>query len=288
MKYTTLMIVLFFAGFLCPAEGMARKTCTLNIGSFNIGYDNGKAEIGWSDRKESAVSLIRFHEWDLFGTQEGQGRLLRDIAGDDYNYVFANGFFNQKNPDIDPEKSQHNGIFWLRNKFELLDTGNFWLSETPEVKSFGWDAAESRGCVWAKLKEKKSGVTFFFFCVHFDHRGVVARQNSALLVLNKIREIAKGFPAFCVGDFNGGPDSEHIRTIKEDGLLYDSHVISQSPPYGTKGTLNQYKKDSAMELRIDYIWVTRGIRVKKYGVLNEMPYNRFTSDHFPIMIKAEI
>ncbi|MFA6702801.1 MAG: endonuclease/exonuclease/phosphatase family protein [Dysgonamonadaceae bacterium] len=282
------IIVILFAGLLCSAESMGRNTCTLNIGSFNISYDNKKEEVGWEYRKESVASLIRFHEWDVFGTQEGQSYLLEDIAGEEYDYVFANGFFNQKNPDIDLERSQHNGIFWLKNKFELLDTGSFWLSETPDVKSFGWDAAESRGCVWVKLKERNTNITFFFFCVHFDHRGVIARQNSALLVLNKIQEIAIDFPVFCVGDFNGSADAEHIQTMKANGLLYDSYDISQSPPYGTKGTSNQYKKDSAMDQRIDYIWVTEDIEVKKFGVLNEMPYNRFTSDHFPIMIKAEL
>lgn len=258
----------------------------LNIGSFNIAYDNKKEEQGWESRKESVVSLIRFHAWDVFGTQEGQSYLLKDIAGDEYGYVYANGFFNRMNPDIALENTQHNAVFWLKDKFELLDTGNFWLSETPDVKSFGWDAAESRGCVWAKLREKETEKQFFFFSVHFDHKGVEAKQNSAGLLLNKIREIAKGLPAICVGDFNGTPESEHIWTIQADGLLRDSYAASPTPPYGTKGTLNRFDKDSPMDARIDYIWVTKDIRVEKFGVLNEMPYNRFTSDHFPIMIKV--
>ncbi|NLO48898.1 MAG: endonuclease/exonuclease/phosphatase family protein [Clostridiales bacterium] len=267
---------------------MARKVCTLNVGSFNIGYDNRKAEQGWEKRKEFVVSLVRFHEFDVFGTQEGCSYQLKDIAGNTYDYVYVNGFWNKNNPDIAPEKSQHNGIFWLKDKFKLLDTGNFWLSETPDKKSFGWDAAESRGCVWVKLKEQKSGKTFFFFCVHLDHRGVEARQNSVLLILEKMQEIAKGMPVFCVGDFNGDPESAHIQTIRSSGFLFDSRLVTQTPPYGTIGTFNGYKKDSSMKGNLDYIWVTKDIQVKKYGVLNDMPYLVSLSDHFPILIKAEM
>lgn len=287
IKRTTVVIILI-AIYLITVNCANDNSCIVNIGSFNISYDNKKEGQGWGERKEFVVSLVRFHEWDVFGTQEGVDYQLKDIAGDQYDYVYANGFFNKKGIDLPPEKTQHNGIFWLKDKFELLDTGNFWLSETPEVKSFGWDAAESRGCIWAKLKEKKTGKDFFFFCVHFDHRGIEAKQNSALLLMDKILELANDTPVFCVGDFNGTPDSEHIQTITTNGLLFNSRIVSMTPPYGTVGTFNGYKKDSNMDVILDYIWVTKDIKVRKYGVLNDMPYMILLSDHFPILIKAEI
>lgn len=258
------------------------KTCVLNVGSFNISSNN------WDCRKNNVASLVRFYEFDVFGTQEGTDSQLKDVAGDEYDYIYADGFWRRKE-HIAKGKSQHNGLFWLKDKFSLLDSGRFWLSETPDIDSFGWDAAEKRGCIWAKLKEKSTGKNFFFFCVHLDHIGNEARLQSAKLILNRIREIAGEEPAFCVGDFNGSPNSKHIQAFQADGMLINSRSISQMPPYGTLSTFVGYGKEPIWDGdMIDYIWVTKKVAVKKYGVLNDMPYGKRLSDHFPVMIKAEI
>ena len=176
-------------------------------------------------------------------------------------------------------------IHFLKDRFKLLDSGNYWLSETQDKPSFGWDAQCRRVCSWAKLKDKVSGKEFYFFSVHFDHIGKVARHESALIMLANIKKIAGDSPAICVGDFNGTPDSEPIQILKSDGLLLDSREISKTPPYGTVGTTNQFNLNAPMKNRIDYIFVTKGIQVNKYG--NECQYGHFSSDHFPIMIEAE-
>lgn len=136
----------------------------------------------------------------------------------------------------------------------------------------------------------KSGTStsFFVFNSHFDHQGKEARKNSSLLLIRKIKEIAGDATVFVTGDFNAVPDAEPIRLIHESGLLLDSYEVTEEPPYGTVGTFNSYRLDSPVKNRIDYIWVTHNVKVKKYGVLNDLPYFRFPSDHFPVMIKAEI
>jgi endonuclease/exonuclease/phosphatase family metal-dependent hydrolase len=107
-----------------------------------------------------------------------------------------------------------------------------------------------------------------------------------LLLLKKIEEIAGDNTVFCTGDFNATPDDEPIQILRNDGRLKDSYLISVQPPYGTEGTFNALNLNSPMKGRIDYIWVTEGVKVNKYGVLNELPYARFPSDHFPVMINV--
>jgi endonuclease/exonuclease/phosphatase family metal-dependent hydrolase len=106
------------------------------------------------------------------------------------------------------------------------------------------------------------------------------------MLLERIENIAGKNTVIATGDFNATPDSEPIQIIYNSGLLADSYLVTKEPPYGTEGTFNAFQWDAPMTSRIDYIWVTPDVVVKKYGVLNDMPYGRFPSDHFPIMIKA--
>ena len=126
-----------------------------------------------------------------------------------------------------------------------------------------------------------------------NHSGIsFQRLNALLYSLGIWREYCYNnltfrWPAICVGDFNGTPDSEPIQILKSDDLLLDSREISKTPPYGTVGTTNQFNLNAPMKNRIDYIFVTKNIHVNKYGTLNEFQYGHYPSDHFPIMIEAE-
>jgi endonuclease/exonuclease/phosphatase family metal-dependent hydrolase len=225
--------------------------------------------------------LIRFHDLDIIGTQEGFKHQLDDIL-ELNNYTYVGG-----GRDDGKDAGEHSAIIYKKDRLELLDNGDFWYSETPEVPGKGWDATCcNRICSWAKFKDKSSGKKFFVFNSHYDHQGKVARKNSSLLLLEKIDLIAGDNPTFVTGDFNATPDDEPIQTIYNAGKLNDSYLVTEEPPYGTVGTFNAYNLNNPMKSRIDYIWVTQGITVKKYGVLNELPYGKFPSDHFPVMIHA--
>ena len=255
----------------------------INVATFNLRMDTSRDSLNaWKHRKEMVKGLIRFHDMDILGTQEGFKHQLDDLLElEDYAYVGVGR-------DDGKDQGEHSAIFYKKNRFEVLEKGNFWFSETPDVPSKGWDATCcNRICSWAKFKDKKSGEIFFVFNSHYDHEGRIARKNSSLLLLKQIDKIAGKFPVFCTGDFNAVPDDEPIQILYKDGKLKDSYLISQQPPYGTEGTFTGFKKDSKMKDRIDYIWVKGNISVKKYGTLNEMPYGRFPSDHFPVMIRAE-
>lgn len=258
-----------------------KKDYNLNIATYNLRMDTPRDSLdSWTHRKDNVNGLIRFHDFDIMGTQEGFHHQLLDIVEDgDYAYVGAGR-------DDGKDEGEHSAIVYKTDRFEVLDNGDFWFSLTPDKPSFGWDANIRRICSWAKFRDKEAGKEFFFFSLHYDHQGKEARRNSSKLMLTKIKEIAGDAPTFCVGDFNAIPDDEPIQIIYDADILSDSYLISEAKPYGTVGTFNAFKLDAPMKNRIDYIWVTPNITIKKYGVLNDMHYGHFPSDHFPVMVKA--
>jgi len=261
-----------------------KKETTFNISSFNLRMDTqSDGENAWANRKEMVKRLIRFHELDIIGTQEGFKHQLDDIL-ELGNYAYVGG-----GRDDGIDAGEHSAILYNKNRFEVVDKGDFWFSETADVPSKGWDATCcNRICSWAKFRERKTGKEFFLFNAHYDHQGQEARRNSSLMLLERIKKIAGSKTVIATGDFNALPDSEPIQIIHDSGLLKDSYLVTKDPPYGTVGTFNSFNPEALMTNRIDYIWVTPEVEVKKYGVLNDMHAGRFPSDHFPVMIKVKL
>lgn len=284
-KISTLLATLcLILGFATQAHATTpEQKSTLRVATFNLRQDNpNDGADAWPNRKEMVKGLIRFHDFDLFGTQEGFKHQLDGILElGNYSYIGVGR-------DNGEEAGEHSAIFYRTDRFEVLEKGNFWYSETPDVPGKGWDATCcNRICSWGKFKDKGNGKVFYFFNSHYDHQGKVARRESSVLLLKKIKEIAGNHSVvFSTGDFNARPDDEPIRIIANDGLLKDSYKITEIPPYGTVGTTNQFQPDAPAKDRIDYIWVTEQVKVKKYGVLNDIQYGHCPSDHFPVMIEA--
>ena len=258
------------------------QTSTHKVASFNLRMDtSGDGENAWPNRKEMVKGLISFHNLDIIGTQEGFKHQLEQIIElPEYAYVGAGR-------DDGKDEGEHSAIIYKKDKYRVLENGDFWFSETPEVPGKGWDATCcNRLCSWAKFQEISSGKEFYVFNSHYDHEGEVARKNSSLMLIEKVKEIAKDYPLFATGDFNATPNSEPIQILMNSEVLFDSYLETKKPPYGTVGTFNSFRLDAPMNNRIDYIWVTSNITVEKYGVLNDMQYGRFPSDHFPVVIEA--
>jgi endonuclease/exonuclease/phosphatase family metal-dependent hydrolase len=273
-KIVLMMAAVFFV------SGLYAQQLNLNVGTYNLRLDtphDGKNS--WEHRKEMVKGLIRFHDFDMFGTQEGFIHQIKDILEvEAYDYVGAGR-------DDGKDGGEHSAIFYKKGRFTVLDKGNYWLSETPDVPGKGWDATCcNRICSWAKFREKATGKEFYFFNVHYDHQGKEARRQSSHLMLSKIKAIAGDAPVFCTGDFNATPDDEPIQLIYIDGLLTDSYKLTKQPPYGPVGTFQAFQLDSPMKERIDYIFVTKGIQVEKYGVLTDINDARFPSDHCPVLV----
>jgi Metal-dependent hydrolase len=276
------VILLFACCFILGQSGYSQKNSPVLAASYNIRYENIHDGVNsWSNRKEPVKALIRFHDFDIFGIQEGVINQVKDIAElDQYAWI-------GKGRDDGKEAGEHCAVFYKKERFKLLESGDFWLSETPDVPSLGWDAPNcKRICSWGKFKDLKSKKTFFFFSVHFDHQGREARRQSGILMVDKIRKIAGNYPVVCVGDFNSLPDTEQIGMMGT--LLNDAYLITEQPPYGPVGTTNGFRFDAPMKHRIDYIFVSNQIKVLKYGVLTDSYEQRYPSDHQPIVASIKI
>lgn len=277
-----LSFIFLFCSLLITTAGFSQKNTPITVATYNLRYNTSNDGINaWPNRKEMVKGLISFHEFDIFGTQEGLRMQLDDIA-ELQNFAFLGG-----GRDDGKQAGEHSAIFYRKDRFKVLKSGDFWLSETPDVPGKGWDAkCCNRICSWAKFKDLKTKKDFYFFSVHFDHQGVEARRQSGKLMVKKIQEIAKDAPVICVGDFNSTPDTEQIKEMQT--ILNDAQKVSATPPYGPEGTFNAFKFDAPMKTRIDYIFVDKKISVLKYGVLTDSKEQRYPSDHQPVVIKAVI
>ncbi|MCG6188877.1 endonuclease/exonuclease/phosphatase family protein [Maribellus maritimus] len=274
MKKQILFILL-----VLPATIFAQQ---MNIISFNIRYNTSNDGVNaWPNRVEMVSGLIRFHEADIFGMQEALVGQIEDLKTQlpEYEWFGVGRDDGMKGGEFSP-------IFYNPKKFILLEKGTFWLSETPEKPSKGWDAALNRIVTWGKFQSKVTGKQFLVFNTHFDHRGNEARKNSASLIYKKIREMVqnKNLPVILTGDFNLTPDTEPIQLLKK--YLNDSREVSEEPPYGPEGTFQGFKLDAPLENRIDYIFTYGEIDVKKYAALSEFTNHRFPSDHLPVFAKV--
>ena len=272
-KKLILIILCAIVFSTCDQQG----DLVLRVASYNLRMDTPADSLNsWSYRKDKVNALIRFHDMDMFGTQEGFLHQLQDICRmPEYAYIGAGR-------DDGQTAGEHSAIFYKKDRFEVLEKGDFWLSETPGVPGKGWDATCcNRICSWGKFKEKQLGKEFYFFSVHFDHQGVVARQESGKLMVVKIKEIAKDFPFVFVGDLNSTVETEQVKLLSSN--FKDARTVTKLPPYGPDGTFNRRFGNPVGAGRIDYIFVSEGIDVLKYASLTDNDGMYYPSDHIPVM-----
>lgn len=276
MKFKKLLLTVaaFFSIQLIQAQ-------ELTIGTYNIRYDNPR-DTGnlWIDRAPVVGSLIRFHDFDIFGTQEGLKNQLNDIATALPQYSYCG-----VGRDDGKDKGEHSAIFYKKNDFILLNKGDFWLSQTPDKPGLGWDATCChRICSWVYLQHKKTGKKFYFFNAHYDHQGVQARKESSKLILQKINEIAANEPVIFTGDLNGSHKSEWYRTIATSGKLKDTYKQVKYP-YASSASHNGFGRTKDSIDIIDHIFITDHITASKWGVLTDTYHGKYPSDHFPVLAK---
>ena len=269
--------------FLAMAYGKAEDKEVLKIATFHLRMDTpSDGENAWFHRKDMVNDLIRFYGFDLFGTQEGFTHQLNDILRlSDYRFIGVGR-------DDGKDAGEHCAIFYRSDRFKVLDQGDFWLSEHPEKPGRGWDGTCcNRICTWGKFEDLKNHKQFYFFNVHYEYEGDVARRESSNLMISRIKSIAGNQPVFLTGDFNAFPTEEPIRILNDSGFLNDSYKITKEAPFGPVCTYHGYDSTIKTEERLDYIWVTDSIQIDKYGVLTNTLYGHTPSDHFPVMVVAE-
>jgi endonuclease/exonuclease/phosphatase family metal-dependent hydrolase len=260
----------------------------LNVMTFNIRYNNkGDSLNSWPYRKDKFISQILYHDVHVLGLQE----TLKDQMIDMQTGLPAFKSVGVACED-GKEKGEHLAIFYDTTRLQLLQYQDFWLSETPAVPgSKGWDAALPRMVTWAKFKDRKTKKVFFVFNNHFDHRGQIARRESAKMLLKRVNEIAGTTPAVIIGDFNARPSEEPIQVILDANNLLrltDSYGISATPHYGPTGTFNAFGPKERDNEPIDFIFLKGKWKVLKHATISQTWEGRFASDHFAVLSSLKL
>ncbi len=284
MKALLFLIVCSFLSFSLTntVSGKSEKKRSFNIMTYNIRMNTPDDGVNaWPLRKDKVIGLIKFHQADIFGVQEALILQMNDLkAGlpefDSYGVGRDDG----------KEAGEHMTIFFRKSRFEKLDAGTLWLNESTDKPGLGWDAVCNRTCTWVKVKDKATKKIFYHFNTHFDHRGKVAREESAKLILKFMSTVNKeNLPMLLTGDFNSSKEMPAIQKLLT--VLYDSRDKCQSLPYGPYGTSGGFDVKESKHV-IDYIFINDKVKVLRHGVLSDSYGLFYPSDHLPVLAEVEI
>ena len=248
----------------------------MKVMSFNV-LCGGKGKNWWTKRKKLVRDEIAKYDPDTFGLQEAHYRWMNYLCkelGDTYDYVGVGRDNGKRQGEFSP-------VFYKKDKYEVIEKGNFWLSETPEIPGKGWDAACVRICSYAVLKDKKTGEKFAHFNTHLDHVGDVARSEGAKLIADRA-DMFKGIPTIVTGDFNVNPQSGAYKTITAAGFE-DARTLDANA--NDVKTYNGFGENEP-EI-IDFVFVKYGFKVKSCNTLTDKADGRYISDHYPVLAELE-
>ena len=250
------------------SEGLKVMSYNIRLGSAQDGTNS------WALRYTATGKMLEDQKPDVFGVQEAleyQVRYIEEMCG--YESVGV-GRENGK------KEGEHMSIFWNKKTVSMLKWGTFWLSETPEKPSKGWDAECFRTATWALMKDKKTGKKFYFVNTHLDHKGTEAQKNGLKLIVDRIAEInPDGLPMVLTGDFNIEPKNPALKDL--DARMQSARNIAEKTDDHT--TYNGWGKSSTM---IDYIYVSGFSSCPEYQTVTKRYEDRkFISDHYPIFAR---
>lgn len=256
------------------------QTIQVKWATFNVRYDNPADGLNnWKYRKDKVAGFIKSQHIDIVGMQEVLHNQLEDLKARLPEYAEVG-----VGRDDGKTKGEYSPVFFRKDKFELLDSHTFWLSQYPDSIGFiGWDGACTRIATWAKLKDKKTGKIFMAVNTHFDHVGTEARKNSALLIIKRIQEIVGNRPSVLTGDFNVSDKSEAYKTITTNKfVMKDAYKIAKKRE-GVNYTWQDFGKEPLNKReKIDFIFVTPQIKVTEAYIPEEAKGpTGFLSDHNP-------
>ena len=291
------LLVLFFQ-LLVVVSISAQQ---LIVGTYNLRNHNHDDELqgnGWSQRCPVISQLVTFNDFDVWGAQEVLHDQLNDLllAMPQYGYLGVGRDDGKTGGEYAP-------IFYKKSRLKVLKEGHFWLSQHTDYPNKGWDAACIRICTWGFFKDLKTNKKFWFFNLHMDHMGVVARRESSRLILKKVKEFCGNAPVILTGDFNVDQTHESYRLLANSGILRDTYKIADMS-YTLNGTFNDFDPFSKTDGQIDHIFVSRQFHVYRFGILTDtyrtlrkdtanegnsskdissQKYDiRMPSDHFPV------
>jgi endonuclease/exonuclease/phosphatase family metal-dependent hydrolase len=256
----------------------------LQAGSYNIEYDNENTpnlENLWVNRKLLVVQLFEKYSFDILGVQEPSRVQLNELMTLMPAYAFIGTDINGSTA---VNKQLSTVIVYKKERIEVIKSGKFWFAENPEASAIGWDAYSKRICTWAFMKDKLTKKEFYFFSIHLDHLGQVAREKSVELLLAKIPQITGTHPFVLTGDFNFNQKQAPYQQITANGLLKDAFTLTSQRTNALRGTFNNYDPDRINDSRIDHIFVSAAetVKVNHWAIRTDAFNGKYPSDHFPV------
>lgn len=250
----------------------------LRVMTFNVRYPaKGDGVNIWEERRDLLVDTIRKHHPDLIGTQE-LFKLQGDYIVEKLNQYAWFGVGRRGDAT-----DEHMGVFYLKSRFELLDSGNFWLSETPEKPgSSDWNMSLPRMVTWGDFRDRKSGVTFRFYNTHYPHRreDEDARTKCSRVILDRIQADARP-NVILTGDFNTGLGSESHKVLTS--VLKETWGPEATGPADTFHGFSGKPRPG----RIDWILYRGGFIPQSVQTIYDHVNGRYPSDHFPVLAVFE-
>lgn len=280
-------ILFFFVVYIgCkPIKNVADiESGEIEVMTYNIRYGAAKEKKdinNWVNRKDFLINQLKKYDADILGLQEVMDDQLKLISKELSGYKFEVAKRNIKGV------VSSSPVFYKYDKFKLVNGGTFWLSETPLKMSVGWDASEERICTYVLLKDKRTKRYFYVFNTHFDHKGKTAQIKSAYLIDKKIKEInTQDYPVLLLGDLN----VQHYRDAYKflSSNYQDATKVSPETNLGPKGTFNWFDARRSHPYQIDYIFLSDGVELLRYEVVEDEYKSTYPSDHFPILITLKL
>jgi endonuclease/exonuclease/phosphatase family metal-dependent hydrolase len=255
----------------------------LRVMSFNVRNSFARDGVNhWESRKGLVYNVIRDYAPDFLGLQEANSFQLEELCHEfpEYGKVGEGS--------MGGSKGQYSAILFLKERFKLTDSGNFWLSETPTEPSKSWGSSHHRICTWAELLDRKSQQTVYVYNTHMDDGSRKAREKGARMIMNHIQEKTATYPFVFMGDFNAPEDSEVLKMIKGNSearqklgmQMVDSFRVLY-PDREKVGTYNGFTGQSDGP-KIDYIMVRPSMKVIEASILQTNREGSYPSDHFPV------
>ena len=275
MKRTLSLLILALSGYIMGPFVYAKAPANeeIKVISYNIrliSSNDGPNE--WKYRAKASPAMIKDHAPDIFGLQEALAPQLEylDKSLKQYSYVGVG-----REDGI--SKGEHMAIFYNRRTVKLLDWGTFWLSQTPEIPSKGWDAKCRRTATWALMEMKGSGKKFYYVNTHLDHRGKRAQRKGLDLIVKKIAEInPDNLPMILTGDFNVTPDNPVLEELNTKML----NARTSAKKTDSRATYNGWGSSA---FAIDYIYYSGFSDCVEYEtIVKQYKGIPYISDHYPI------
>jgi endonuclease/exonuclease/phosphatase family metal-dependent hydrolase len=278
-KYAAACVIFSLLIFGCSGR---QDKDSVKVITLNVRYDNPEDSINaWPNRITLFCRFISQEKPDILGLQEvlWNQYALMDSVLKGYTSVGVGRDDGARGGEMNP-------VFFRKERFDLVRTLTFWLSDTPDVPgSKGWGASLPRIVTWLELVDKINHEHFYFFNTHFAHDSDSARIMSSKILLKEVGKIADGFPFIVTGDFNMLPYSTgySILTGPDESVpvLADSYFVTEKKPVGPSYTYNGFS-DKPGTGRVDYIFVRNGMRVLNHSTSDLKENEVFISDHWPV------